>query len=135
VALGRSVLEGVKLLAPAIALVIGLAACGGSEEGTELTITVENAWGRQSYQLRCDPPSGNVPGPADLCSLIDRNDETMLHARDLNQVCVGGLSTPYMEVKGQYRGESIDTGPSACYGHPEAEALWLSLLPPPPEAE
>jgi hypothetical protein len=123
------------VLGAAIAIVIGVAACGGSEEGTELSITVKNAFGVHAYRLRCDPPAGDVPRPADLCSLLGRNQQLMLHARDLSQVCGGGLSTPYIEVKGHYRGESIETYPSACYGHPEAEALWLRLLPPPPAAE
>jgi hypothetical protein len=122
----------VRRLLAAIGFVVGLAACGGSDEGTELTITVENGWGRQSYELHCDPPAGDVPRPADLCGLIDRNADVMLHAADLNQVCVGGPSTPYIEVQGRYRGESIDTEPSACRGHPEGEALWLKLLPTPP---
>lgn len=130
-----------RFLVAAGIVVIGSAACGGSrepteltdEEGTELTIVVENGWGQQSYQLVCGPSAGDVPQPADLCNLIERNEATMLHARDLNQVCVGGPGTPYIEVFGYYRREEIDTAPSACYGHPEAEALWLMLLPPLPE--
>jgi hypothetical protein len=123
----RLVITGV-LVAIAAAL---LAACGGSE-GTHLTIAVQNGEGKQQiYRLRCEPPAGSVARPADLCRLIERNQDAMLHPPDLGRVCVGGVLAPYVKIKGRYQGEGVDTVVSACYGHVEGEALWLKLLPRP----
>jgi hypothetical protein len=120
-----------RLIAVA-SLAVALAACGGGN-GTELTISVKNGMGEHRYRLTCDPPSGDVPRPAALCGAMAANDGLMLFP-DVppDTVCVGGVLTPYIEVKGQFRGEAVDGVVSSCYGNAEGEGLWLNLLPAPP---
>ena len=112
-------------------LAIALPACG-SKEGTDLAISVKNGLGEHRYRLKCDPASGSVPRPAELCGLIRENEGLMLPAPEApSQVCVGGVLTPYIEIEGDFRGDAIHTVVSSCYGNVEGERLWLKLLPPP----
>jgi hypothetical protein len=112
-------------------LAVTLAACGAGDS-TELTIAVKNGMGEHRYRLTCEPPSGDVPRPAALCGAIAAKDGPMLFP-DVppDTVCVGGVLTPYIEMKGQFRGEAVDAVVSSCYGNAEGEGLWLNLLPAP----
>lgn len=46
--------------------------------------------------------------------------------------CVGGPSTPFIEVSGVWQGRAVKTEVSSCYEEPVATALWLAQLPRPP---
>jgi hypothetical protein len=51
------------------------------------------------------------------------NEDSMLFPPlEPTQVRAGGALTPYIEVKDHFRGESVDTVVSSCYGNVEGEA-------------
>jgi hypothetical protein len=109
-----------------------LASCGGPD-GTELFIQVANGFGEQHYRLTCDPASGDVPRPAELCRLLAEKADVMLFRSKDKSTCAGGVTTVHLEAHGVFKGKSVDaTEIDACQANPEAERLWLSELPPPP---
>jgi hypothetical protein len=115
------------------ALAVGLAGCGGGKQENELSITLANGWGQQEYRLTCDPASGDVPRPAELCALLAEKADVMLFPSKDKSDCAGGVTTVHLEAHGVFKGKSVDaTEIDACQANPEAERLWLSELPPPP---
>jgi hypothetical protein len=107
-----------------------LSGCGGRDRTSEtvLTVRIGNASGGQSFELRCDPPGGSAPQPEQLCATLADHSEKLLFS-GLNQVCIGGPTTPHIYVSGHYRGRTVRDR-DLC-GHAEA-ASWLGILPNPP---
>jgi hypothetical protein len=104
----------------------------GERPDTNLTIEVANGFGQQQYQLKCDPDSGDVPRPGDLCALLADNADVMLFRPPDRSTCIGGLGTVHLRAHGDFDGRKIDaTEIDGCQGNVEAERLWLSQLPPP----
>ena len=110
-----------------------LAGCGSSSQGTRLAIVVENGAGQHAYELSCDPANGDVPNPAALCKSLEQHATAMLMPPDTGQTCGGAFLTPYIHVTGSFKGETVKTTISSCYGNGAGEQLWLGQLPPPPE--
>jgi subtilisin inhibitor-like len=113
------------------AVVVG---CGGGGRGTSLSVEVENGFGRQHYRLTCEPAGGDVPSATQLCRLLTDNADVMLFMPENHSTCIGGHGTIHLRVRGQFNGRRVDaTDIDACQGNPEAERLWLSELPKPPQ--
>jgi hypothetical protein len=110
-----------------------LAGCGGRPR-TDLSITVSNAFGQHEYQLTCDPDGGDKILAEKLCALLNETPDVML-AGPTSSSCAGGLATVHLHVQGMFDGRSVDTanGIDSCSGNLEAEQLWLSGLPLPPQ--
>jgi hypothetical protein len=123
--------KGLSLAAISVAFALALIGCGSAK--TELAITVANGEGSHAYRLGCDPPTGNVPRPAEPCDLTAHNREAMLSPPDTHQAC-GAVLVPFIHLEGRYRGDRVNADVSSCYGssHIRGERLWLTFLPPPP---
>jgi hypothetical protein len=118
-----------------MAVVIAAAGAGGcaDESSTELTIEVANGFGHRAYRFTCDPASGEVPDPEQLCKLLEANADVMLFPPETNSLCIGGFVTVHLRARGRFHGREVDaTGIDACRQNAEAERLWLSQLSPPP---
>jgi len=104
------------LLICCVVLVATLSACGkdaesSSSDATDLTITVVADEGAdpQTYELKCDPPGGDHPQPAQACKALDAAGAKVFEPVAKDQACTqlyGGPQTA--TVKGTYRGDDID---------------------------
>jgi hypothetical protein len=119
----------------ALALLAALVAgCGGGAKEANLSVEVENAFGQQHYRLTCEPAGGDVPRPSALCKLLTEKADVMLFRPKNDSTCIGGLSTVHLRVQGRFDGRAVDAAEiDACQGNLEAERLWLSELPAPPQ--
>jgi Subtilisin inhibitor-like len=115
-----------------VLLVLVIAACSGDSGSTDLNVVLRNAGGEENtYRLQCDPPRGTVPNPRAACQALADHTETML-AQPTGGLCLGGLGTMFVDVRGQYRGKMIATELYACGGNGQGLAQWLQHLPFPP---
>ena len=90
--------------------------------------------GQRTYRLTCEPVGGDVPDARRLCDLLAANTAVMLSRLENASTCFGGLWTVHLSVYGRFDGRIVDaTAIDACSGNAEAEQLWLSQLPPPPD--
>lgn len=114
-----------------------VASCGGANnalKAANLRIHVENGAGQHDYRVTCEPAGGTVPRPAELCRLLAEHADVMLLVPPDRATCAGGYQTIHLRVTGVFDGERMDAQEiDACQGNVEAERLWLSALPPPPE--
>lgn len=94
-----------------------LSACGkdagsdSSSAGTALAITLVSDKGvdPQTYRLRCDPPGGDHPQPAEACAALDAAGAKVFEPVPKDRVCTdlyGGPQTA--TVKGTYKGKQVD---------------------------
>ena len=104
------------LLICCVVVVATLSACGKDAESsssgaTDLTITVVADEGAdpQTYELKCDPPGGDHPQPAQACKALDAAGAKVFEPVAKDQACTqlyGGPQTA--TVKGTYKGDDID---------------------------
>ena len=104
------------LLICCVVLAATLSACGkdadsSSSSATDLTITVVADKGAdpQTYELKCDPPGGDHPQPAQACKALDAVGAKVFDPVAKDQVCTdiyGGPQTA--TVKGTYKGDKVD---------------------------
>ena len=104
------------LLICCVVLAATLSACGkdaesSSSDATDLTITVVADEGAdpQTYELKCDPPGGDHPQPAQACKALDAAGAKVFEPVAKDQACTqlyGGPQTA--TVKGTYQGDDID---------------------------
>jgi hypothetical protein len=107
---------------------MAVSGCGDEASEATLTIRVANGVGGHTYELHCDPPGGSAPQPDRLCATLAAHSEDWLFS-SINQVCIGGFTTPHIYVSGHYRGRPVKAR-DLC-GHLGA-APWFNILPPPP---
>jgi hypothetical protein len=116
-------MKGSTLLIALMALVLG-AVLAGCEKETErkqtaLTIDVSTTGGSRSFELRCDPPGGTAPNPAQLCASL------AAHARDILFHAVPpnfGLTQIY--IGGEYQGQVIEN-----HAGTFPASWWSALIP------
>ena len=102
----------------AVALVAtALASCGkdadkgASSDVTALTITLvaDDGVDPETYTLKCDPPGGDHPQPAEACKALDAAGAKVFEPVAKDQACTqlyGGPQTA--TVKGTYKGKKVD---------------------------
>ena len=102
----------------AVALVAtALASCGkdadkgASSDVTALTITLvaDDGVDPETYTLKCDPPGGDHPQPAEACKALAAAGAKVFEPVAKDQVCTdlyGGPQTA--TVKGTYKGKKVD---------------------------
>lgn len=111
-----------------LVLLLALSACsGGKNETNALVVTVGNSRGHATFKIKCDPPSGNAPDPADLCRAIQEYEDPMLTEKYPVPLC-GGLDPIDIRVSGRWDGKAIDARVDACSGNNAGEVLWLTHL-------
>ena len=103
-----------------LVLLLGLAACGGEEEGgdaagdarpaAELEITVmEKDGGERQATLECDPDGGTHPNPGDACRALSQNVSS-LEPIPQDVACTQEYGGPERAtIRGTVSGRSIDT--------------------------
>lgn len=104
---------------------------GVGHPATDLRITYSEprgGFGPEHYSLRCQPASGTLPHPGAACAAIAEEPQLALAGPGQDHSCPAGV--PGIRVRGDYRGQSVDVGFSACTSRPgNLLERWLALLP------
>jgi hypothetical protein len=84
---------------------------GASSDVTALTITLiaDDGVDPETYTLKCDPPGGDHPQPAEACKALAAAGAKVFEPVAKDQVCTdlyGGPQTA--TVKGTYKGDEVD---------------------------
>jgi hypothetical protein len=84
---------------------------GASSDVTALTITLiaDDGVDPETYTLKCDPPGGDHPQPAEACKALAAAGAEVFEPVAKDQVCTdlyGGPQTA--TVKGTYKGKKVD---------------------------
>ena len=96
----------------AVALLFGLAACGGGG-GTAVNLSVRLTSGfgsslkNERFTLRCQPTGGDMPNRARLCAMIGAHPRAMLAPARARSVCLGRPGMPTVSISGRWRGRSV----------------------------
>jgi hypothetical protein len=101
----------VALVATALASCGKDANSGSSSDVTALTITLvaDDGVDPETYTLKCDPPGGDHPQPAEACKALAAAGPKVFEPVAKDQVCTdlyGGPQTA--TVKGTYKGDAVD---------------------------
>jgi hypothetical protein len=116
----------VAILTAALAAAL-LAACGETEDvasprATELVLLAVNpSVGRARYELRCNPPGGDLPDPERACGALGADPTLVTDPEPFT--CWGGTFSSWdLTVTGHFRGDDVDTQVSTCWT-PQMELL------------
>ena len=117
----RSPVRRALVLCAVALMATALAACGkdadkdpgngSSSDATSLTITLvaDDGVDPESFELKCDPPGGNHPQPAEACKALEAAGAKVFDPVPKGQMCTdlyGGPQTA--TVKGTYKGKKVD---------------------------
>ena len=113
----RSPVRRALALCAVALLATALASCGkdadkaSSSDVTALTITLvaDDGVDPETYTLKCDPPGGDHPQPAEACKALEAAGAKVFEPVAKDQVCTdlyGGPQTA--TVKGTYKGKKVD---------------------------
>jgi len=117
----RSPVRRALVLCAVALMATALAACGkdadkdpgdgSSPDATSLTITLvaDDGVDPESFELKCDPPGGNHPQPAEACKALEAAGAKVFEPVPKGQMCTdlyGGPQTA--TVKGTYKGKAVD---------------------------
>lgn len=85
------------------------------DRATQLVLTAVNPHvGRATYELRCDPPGGDVPDPGSACAELAANPTVVTQPEP--SICRGGPFTHWqLELSGRFQGQPVDTNVSTCW--------------------
>jgi len=85
------------------------------EQATHLTLIAVNPYvGRARYELRCDPPDGDVPDPVGACAELAANPTLVTQPEP--SICRGGPFSHWeLELSGRFRGQPVNTQVSTCW--------------------
>jgi len=102
------------------------------EQATHLILNAVNPHvGRARYELRCDPPDGDVPDPVGACSELAANPTLVTQPEPF--VCHGGTFSHWeLVLSGRFRGQPVNTHVSTCWTHQMALIRHLGLGGRPP---
>jgi len=92
------------------------AVAGGCKHGssTDLTITV-TAFEETSYQLRCDPPGGDLPRAAAVCEELAQHRDLFLSPPPTRSTCAGSVGVPpSISIEGLYRDDEVRVAGRSC---------------------
>jgi len=100
-----------------------------SSRGTELVLTAVNPdVGRARYELRCDPPGGDVPDPERACAALAADPKLVTDPEPFT--CIGGTFSWWaLTLSGRFRGEDVETHVSTCWTRQMALIDVLGLGP------
>ena len=90
-------------------------ACHGGGGGDSVTLTAVNpSVGRAVFRLRCNPPEGDVPRPAEACAALERREELLRAPEPFT--CFGGTFSWWdVEIEGHWGGRDLRTRVSTCW--------------------
>jgi hypothetical protein len=112
--------RGLPELATVLAAAAIFVGCGQTQDlasprATELVLTAVNPnVGRARYELRCDPPGGDLPDPERACAA--RSADPTLVTDPEPFTCFGGTFSWWdLTLTGRFRGEEVEARVSTCW--------------------
>ena len=88
--------------------------------------TSRRGFSELNYSLNCDPPSGTIVDPAEVCALIAREPGMVFAKRYGDHSCPPSSS---LSVSGEYDGRPVKVGFSPCAFGPDYQGSWERFLP------
>jgi hypothetical protein len=85
------------------------------DSSIDLTITVTAFQRETVYQLRCDPPGGDLPRAAAVCKAVAQHRDLFLNPPPRRSSCRGGPGVPpSISIKGRYADDAVEVAGRSC---------------------